>query len=67
MGIIEQVRQMKIEEAEEEGRTEQRLLFIKNLLSKTSLSPEKIATLVGVTVASVIKVKASLKNKGQKK
>jgi predicted transposase YdaD len=65
MGIIEQVRQMKIEEAEEEGRKrgqkEQRLFFVKNLLSKTSLSPDKIASLVGVNVSFVNKVKASLK------
>ncbi len=61
MGIIEQVKQMKIDEAREETREEERLVFVKNLLSNTSFSPKKIADLAGVTISFVNKVKASQK------
>jgi len=69
MGIIEQVKQMKLEAAREEGRkevkkeTEERKnrVFVTNLLSSTSFSVKKIASLTGVSEAYVNKVKASLK------
>ncbi|HEY4290650.1 MAG TPA: hypothetical protein VGN00_26305 [Puia sp.] len=61
MGIIEQVRQMKIEEAEEKARDEERHVFVENLLSNTSFSAKKIADLAGVNISFVNKVKASLK------
>jgi len=69
MGIIEQVRQMKLEEAREEARREARRetrkevrqernhLFVQNLLSSTDFSAQKIASLAGVSVAFVNKIK----------
>ena len=61
MGIIEQVKQMKIDEARHEAEEKRNRLFVENLLSSTSFSPKKIADLAGVTIAFVNKVKASLK------
>ena len=67
MGIIEQVRQMKLDEAREEARKEalqeRNHLFVENLLSSTDFSAKKIASLAGVSVAFVNKVKAGLKVK----
>jgi len=65
MGILEQVKQMKLEAAKEEGREQGReersRLFVENLLSSTGFSAKKIADLAGVSVPFVNKVKASLK------
>ncbi|HEY4209244.1 MAG TPA: hypothetical protein VGM31_20610 [Puia sp.] len=71
MGIIEQVKQMKIEEAREAGRKEARKeerekssrLFVENLLTSTDFSAKKIATLANVSIVFVNKVKAGLKSK----
>jgi predicted transposase/invertase (TIGR01784 family) len=72
MGIIEQVKQMKLEEAKREGLKEgkkvgvkegeekRNRLFVANLLTSTSFSVAKIATLAGVTEAYVNSVKASI-------
>lgn len=76
MGIIEQVKQMKLEEARAEARREGRKegrkegkqegeekrnrLFVENLLASTSFSVAKIATLAAVSEAFVNTVKASL-------
>jgi hypothetical protein len=68
MGIIEQVKQMKLEEAKKEAKKEgQKLgeekrnrLFVANLLTSTSHSVAKIATLAAVSEAYVNRVKASL-------
>jgi predicted transposase/invertase (TIGR01784 family) len=60
MGIIEYVKQMKLDEAREEGvekgRTEERIQVVKRLLAK-QFSPKDIAIIAGVTVAFVEKVK----------
>jgi hypothetical protein len=69
MGIIEQVKQMKLDEARAEARKEAKReeaekknrLFVTNLLMNTSFSVEKIAVLAGVSEAYVNKVKTSLK------
>ena len=67
MGIIEQVRQMKLEEAREEARKEEQKkttrLFVENLLSGTNFSVKKIASLANVSVGFVNKVKTGLKAK----
>jgi hypothetical protein len=64
MGIIEQVKQMKLEEArkeaKKEGANERNRLFVANLLTSTSFTVAKIATLAGVTEAYVNKLKASM-------
>jgi hypothetical protein len=60
MGIIEQVKQMKLEEARKEARKEgeekMSRLFVENLLSSTDFSAKKIADLAAVSVAFVNKV-----------
>jgi len=68
MGIIEQVKQMKLDAAREEARKEGRKeadekkkrFFVTNLLSSTSFSVKKIAGLAGVSEAYVNRVKARL-------
>lgn len=68
MDIIEQVKQMRLEEARKEGRKEGRneaaekknRLFVTNLLTSTSFSVTKVAGLAGVSEAYVKRVKASL-------
>jgi hypothetical protein len=60
MGIIEQVRQMKLDEARKKGEESRNRVFVENLLSSTSFSVKKIASLAGVSVAFVNKIKASL-------
>jgi hypothetical protein len=59
MGIIEQLAEIKRQEALEEGEEK----FVRSLLAKTEFSPAKIAELVGVPVAFVQKIKKSLKAK----
>lgn len=69
MGIIEQVKQMKLDEARAEARKEgissgadrAKRLIETNLLTDTSFSVSKIAGLAGVSEAYVNRVKASLK------
>jgi hypothetical protein len=61
MGIIEQVKQMKLDEARKEAEEKRNHLFVENLLSNTDFTPKKIADLAGVTISFVNKVKASLK------
>lgn len=67
MGIIEQVKQMKLDEAREKARREaerkSRRLFVENLLSDTKFSVKKIASLADVRVEFVNRVKAGLKVK----
>jgi len=53
MGLIEQIREIKIQEVREEEAKR----FIENLLSNTDFSLEKIASLAGVSVPFVEKVK----------
>jgi hypothetical protein len=60
MGIIEQVAEMRAEMKAIEARTEEREIFVKKLLSDTEFSPEKIASLAGVPLDTVEKIKASL-------
>jgi len=59
MDIFEQVAEMRAEEA----RTEERENFTKKLLAETELSPEKIASLAGVSLSLVEKIKESLQPK----
>ena len=64
MGIIEQLAQIKSEEAREEGLAQgqeiSRRLFVENLLKNTEFSMEKIASLAGVPVELVHSVKNNL-------
>ena len=62
MGIIEQVKQMKLDEATEKGRLEEKVEVVKRLLIR-GYSVREITVIAGVTVAFVNKVKASLKAK----
>ena len=69
MGIIEQVAEIRAEEAlekgreegREEGRTEEKTEVIKRLLSDKEFSIARIASIAGVSVAFVEKVKKSAK------
>ena len=57
MGTIEYVKQ----EAEEKGRMKKEASVVLNLLTQTNFSDEKIADLVGVSVAFVEEVRKSKK------
>jgi hypothetical protein len=69
MGIIEQVKQMKLAEAEEKGWREGRkealtkkaTEVVRNLIAETNFSISKIADIAGVSEAFVNRIKASLK------
>lgn len=64
MGIIEQVKQIKLDEARDEarkeGRTEEKAQVVKRLLAR-GYSVKEITVIAAVTVGFVNKVKASLK------
>lgn len=62
MGIIEQVKQMKLEEAREEGRTEKEISVVRNLLDETTFPDKKIADIAGVSEAFVKEVRRGKKN-----
>ena len=57
MGIIEYVKEQKINAAREEARTAKEISVVKNLLSGTDFSTEKIAAIAGVSVAFVEEVR----------
>jgi predicted transposase YdaD len=65
MGIIEQVKQMKLAEAKEEGRkeglTQKETAVVKNLLVETSFSDRKIADIAGVSESFVKQVRQRMK------
>jgi predicted transposase/invertase (TIGR01784 family) len=63
MGIIEQVTQMKTEEARVEGEETARRLFVENLLKETKFSDEKIASLSNVSISVVKKIKKGIASK----
>lgn len=63
MGIIEQLAEIKAEEATAEAREK----FVKRLLTNTEFSVNKIAELVEVPASFVKKVKANLRPKLQRK
>lgn len=67
MGIIEQLAEIKAEEARIDEREKTRQAdarkFVENLLSNTEFSLEKIASLTDVPIAFVEKVKESLRSK----
>jgi hypothetical protein len=66
MGIHEQVTEIKVQEALEEGNRRLRASqeqSVKAFLCNTEFSVEKIASLVGVSVSFVEQVKGSLRNK----
>jgi hypothetical protein len=57
MGIIEQVKQMKLDKAKEEGRTEKEISVVQKLLVSTDFSDVRIADLAGVSVTFVKEVR----------
>jgi len=61
MGIIEQVKQMRIAEAKEEGRKEARAKMatavVRNLIAETNFSDRKIADIAGVSEAFVKRIR----------
>jgi hypothetical protein len=61
MGIIEQVRQMKIEAAKEEAVAEKDTEVVRNLISKTDLSDKEIAAIVSVSEAFVKRLRKKAK------
>ena len=61
MGIIEQVKEMRLEEAREAGRIEEKKEVVKRLIQATQFTPKKIATIAGVSLAFVEKVKRPTK------
>jgi hypothetical protein len=68
MGIIEQVKQMRIAEAKEEGRKEglkevraKMAAVVRNLIAETSFSDRKIADIAGVSEAFVKRVRQRVK------
>ncbi|HEY8968374.1 MAG TPA: hypothetical protein VIM64_04765, partial [Puia sp.] len=69
MGIIEQVKQMRIAEAKEEGRKEglkearakMATTVVRNLIAETSFSDRKIADIAGVSEAFVKRVRQRVK------
>jgi len=65
MGIIEQVRQMKIEEAEERARkkamTQKATEVVRNLITVTNFSISKIADIAGVSEAFVKRIQRAVK------
>ena len=67
MGIIEQLAEIRAEEARiderEKTRQAEATKFVENLLSNTEFSLEKIASLTDVSVAFVKKVKENLRSK----
>jgi hypothetical protein len=63
MGIIEQVAQMKAEEARAEGVESTTRLIAENLLRETKLSDEKIASLSNVSVRVIKKIKKGMASK----
>ncbi len=58
--LYEQVKEMKIEAAREEGRMEQQVTMIKRLLEDKQFTAKKIAAIAGVSVALVAKTKKSI-------
>ena len=65
MGIIEQVKQMKLAEAKaeglKEGLTQKETAVVKNLLAETSFSDRKIADIAGVSEAFVKQIRRASK------
>ena len=59
MNIFEQVAEMKADKREQQAREG----FAKKLLTETEFSPEKIASLAGVSLAQVEKIKENLHSK----
>jgi len=57
MGIIEYIKEQKIIEISEKVRTAKEISVVKNLLSGTDFSTEKIAAITGVSVAFVEEVR----------
>lgn len=66
MGVIEQVREMRYQEARElglqEGLEEARREIVKNLLDQTEFSDDKIASLANVPLSFIEKVKQASNN-----
>ena len=60
MDIFEQVAQMKIEEARQEGETAAKEKFVCDLLAETEFSDEKIASLTRISVRRVASIRKKL-------
>lgn len=63
MGIVEQLAEIKQQEARMEGRGMANRLFIKNLLKDSDFTLEKIASLTGVSIDYVKHVKKNIRSK----
>lgn len=61
MDIFEQVREMRIEEARQEGQKEAREAIVHDLLNGTKFSDEKIASLTHVRVTRVAAIRKKLR------
>ncbi|TDX02343.1 RpnC/YadD family protein [Dinghuibacter silviterrae] len=61
MDIIEQVKQMRIDKAKEEARTEKETEVVRNLIVATHFTDSKIADLAGVSEAFVRKMRRATK------
>jgi hypothetical protein len=65
MGIIEQVAEIRagkaLEKGREEGRTEEKTQVVRRLLADKEFSNARIASIAGVSVAFVEKVKKNTK------
>jgi hypothetical protein len=59
MGIIDQIAEIRAEEAVEKNKTS----FVKNLIKETEFSDEKIAALAQVSLDFVLKIRKKLKLK----
>ena len=60
MDIFEQIKQMKIEEAREEGKKEAKEAFVRDLMAGTRFSDEKIASLTRIPVRRVASMRKKL-------
>ena len=60
MDIFEQIKQMKIEEAREEGKKEAKETIVRDLLAGTRFSDEKIASLTRIPVRRVASMRKKL-------
>lgn len=63
MGVIEQLVEIKRQEGVKEGLEEERQEIVRSMLANGGFSPAKIAELVGVSVASVQKIKKAVNAK----
>jgi hypothetical protein len=63
MTMIEQLVEIRVEEAREQTRKEDRVNFVNNLLLNTRFKEERIAFLTGAPLEFVKKMRTSLRKK----